>query len=133
MAEVKKINNLAWNNEDLKTFNSTNERLIDTKGFTPIEVRMQRLLESGYIAQFNTSEFDSVEEKELYLSDDYRIDPNMDLEEIQEVLYARNVRKLELIQEHQKKQAENEKSDNDLNEKPVDNSFQKDDTKSESK
>lgn len=43
MAEVKKINNLAWNNEDLKTFNSTNERLIDTKGFTPIEVSAYEL------------------------------------------------------------------------------------------
>lgn len=111
---------LKWTKKDIEEFNATNERLIDTKGFTPIEVRMQRLMESGYIAQFNSAEFDSMEEKELYLSDDYRIDPNMDLEEIQEVLYARNMRKLEMIQAHQKEQAETEKSDNDLNDKPVD-------------
>lgn len=124
---------LTWSKKDIEEFNSTNERLIDTKGFTPIEVRMQRLMESGYIAQFNTSEFDSVEERELYLSDDYRIDPNMDLEEIQEVLYARNMRKLEMIQEHQKKQAETEKSDNDLKDKPVDNNSNTDNIESESK
>lgn len=122
-----------WTKEDINIFNSLNEKLIDTKGFTPIEVRMQRLLESGYIAQFNTSEFDSVEEKELYLSDDFRINPDMDLEEIQEVLYARNMRKLEMIQEHQKQQAENEKSDNDLKNKPVDNSQKDGDNESESK
>lgn len=108
-----------WNKKDLELFNSLNVRSIDTKGFTPIEVRMQRLLESGYIAQFNTSEFDSFEEKELYLSDDYRIDPYMDLEEIQEVLYNRSLRRAELIQQH-KQQVENEKSDNVLNEKLVD-------------
>lgn len=124
---------MKWNKDDLESFNSGNERLIDTKGFTPIEVRMQRLLESGFIAQFNTAEFDSVEEKELYLSDDYRIDPNMDLEEIQEVLYARNVRKLEMIQEHQKKQVESENSDNDLKDKPVDKNSNNDNIESESK
>ena len=122
-----------WNKKDLEVYNATNKRLIDTKGFTPVEVRMQRLMESGYIAQFNTAEFDTLEEKELYLSDDYRIDPNMDIEEIQEVLYARNKRKLEMIQEHQKKQAENEKSDNDLNDKPVDKSPKDGNTKSDSK
>lgn len=124
---------IKWSKKDIEQFDATNERLIDTKGFTPIEVRMQRLMESGYIAQFNTAEFDSIEEKELYLSDDYRIDPNMDIEEIQEVLYARNMRKLEMIQEHQKQQAENEKSDNDLKNKPVDNSIKDGDNESESK
>lgn len=124
---------IEWTKKDIELFDSTNQRLIDIKGFTPIEVRMQRLMESGYIAQFNTSEFDSIEEKELYLSDDYRIDPNMDIEEIQEVLYARNMRKLEMIQEHQKQQAEIEKSDNDLKNKPVDKSNQDVDNESESK
>lgn len=122
-----------WSKKDIELFDSTNERLIDTKGFTPIEVRMQRLLESGYIAQFNTAEFDSIEEKELYLSDDYRIDPNMDLEEIQEVLYARNMRKLEMIQEHQKKQAEQNRNDSEDENKPVDKNISFDKIESESK
>lgn len=122
-----------WTKEDLEVFNSLNEKLIDTKGFTPIEVRMQRLLESGYIAQFNTAEFDSLEEKELYLSDEYRIEPSMDLEEIQDVIMARNLRKLQMIQEHQKKQAEENRSDSEDKNKPVDKNPTDDILESESK
>lgn len=127
------IKAMNWNKLDLNEFSTTNEKLIDTKGFTPIEVRMQRLLESGYIAQFNTAEFDSVEEKELYLSDDYRIDPSMDLEDIQETLMARNYRKLQMIQEHQEKQAELNRNDSEDVNKPVDKNSSVDKIESESK
>lgn len=61
----------------------------ETAGFVPLEVRFQRLVENGIQLQLKAQEFDSVDMRKLYLDDEFRVEPDDELEEIQSKLNAR--------------------------------------------
>lgn len=65
------------------------EQLVETAGFVPLEVRFQRLVESGQRVQLQAQEFDSVDMRKLYLDDEFRIEPDDELEDIYEKMNAR--------------------------------------------
>lgn len=67
------------------------EIIVETAGFVPLEVRFQRLIESGQRVQLRSQEFDSVDMRKLYLDDEYRIEPDDDLEDIYGKMEARKV------------------------------------------
>lgn len=64
-------------------------KLVETAGFTPLEVRFQRLIESGQQMRLRAEEFDSVDMRKIYLDDEYRIEPDDELEDIYEKMTAR--------------------------------------------
>lgn len=66
-----------------------NEQLVETAGFVPLEVRFQRLVEAGQRVQLKAQEFDSVDMRKLYLDDEFRIEPDDELEDIYEKMNAR--------------------------------------------
>lgn len=79
-AQIKKLNaDLSKNNEDIT----------ETAGFVPLEVKLKRFEESGMLMQFNNQEFTSNDYREAYLSPDYAITPEDELEDINEKLAAR--------------------------------------------
>lgn len=66
-----------------------NEYITETAGFIPLEVKLKRFQENGQIIQFSSSEFTSSDYRDLYLSEDLEITPEMDIEEIQEIQMKR--------------------------------------------
>lgn len=65
------------------------EVVTETAGFVPLEVRFQRLIENGIQLQLKAQEFDSVDMRKLYLDDEFRVEPDDELEDIQTKLEAR--------------------------------------------
>lgn len=65
------------------------KKMVETAGFVPLEVRFQRLIESGQQMRLRAQEFDSVDMRKLYLDDEYRIEPDDELEDIYEKMSAR--------------------------------------------
>lgn len=59
---------------------------VETAGFIPLSVKMERFIQQGIIAQFSSSDFDSHDYKDMYLNPDCQILPGDDLEEIQQKL-----------------------------------------------
>ena len=59
-----------------------NQRITETAGFIPLEVRFQKLIESGQRVTLRAQEFDSVDMRKLYLSDEFRVEPDDELEDI---------------------------------------------------
>lgn len=97
-----------FNDDEQKEFDLLNVRMMDSAGYIPLNVRMQRMLEQGYIAQFAVSEFDSTEYRQLYSGEDTTISPDMDYEDIQDVLVRRELLKREFLS---RKQNEEVKTD----------------------
>lgn len=56
---------------------------VETAGFIPLSVKMERFIQQGIIAQFSSSDFDSHDYADMYLNPDCQILPGDDLEEIQ--------------------------------------------------
>lgn len=61
----------------------------ETAGFVPLEVRFQRLFENGVRVQLRAQEFDSVDMRKLYLDDEFRVEPDDELEDIEVKLQKR--------------------------------------------
>ena len=87
----KSIDRLSENEIEtmVSDFSEHNENITETAGFVPLEVKLRRFQENGQIMQFSQSEFTSSDLRELYLSPDLEITPEMDIEEIQEVQIKR--------------------------------------------
>lgn len=66
-----------------------NEYICETAGFVPLEVKMRQFEQNGIIAQFQVSDFDSNDYRDIYLNPDFNIYPDDDLEDVQEKLEAR--------------------------------------------
>lgn len=66
-----------------------NEYIVETAGFVPLEVKMKQFEQNGIIAQFMTSDFTSNDYRDIYLNPDFEINPEDDLEDINEKLRAR--------------------------------------------
>lgn len=66
-----------------------NDYITETAGFIPLDVKLRRFQETGQIMQFHTSEFTSADYRDMYLSPDLEITPEMDLEEITEIQMKR--------------------------------------------
>lgn len=80
----EQIKQLCWNPVD------KNDYITETAGFVPLEVKLKRFEESGAQLQFMRSEFTSSDYRDMYLTPDFEITPEMDYEEIQEVLLRRS-------------------------------------------
>lgn len=74
-----------------------NPILVETAGFVPLEVRFKQLEDNGIRAQFNAAEFDSQDYRDLYLRDDIRLNPNDDLETVEEKLALQRELKEKII------------------------------------
>lgn len=98
------------NEEDLSKVPGWKEQLVDTKGFVPLEVKFKQLEEAGLQAQFNVSDLDSSQIRQVFLNPDFEITPDDDLEDIQEKLYQRELFKQQLMAQNAKR---DEKSQND--------------------
>lgn len=68
-----------------------NKEIVETAGFVPLEVKFKRFEEAGIMMQYQMGEFTSSDYREMYLSEDFEITPEDDLEDIQEKLVARQV------------------------------------------
>lgn len=67
-----------------------NERLVETAGFIPLDVKLKRFEQAGIAAQYHTSEFTSNDFRNLYANPDFELYPDDELEEVQEKLKAYN-------------------------------------------
>lgn len=47
--------------------------IVETAGFVPLEVRFKRMEQSGYVAQFYTSQFDSDDYRQIFMGDETEI------------------------------------------------------------
>lgn len=87
-----------------------NKYITETAGFVPLEVKLRRFQETGQMMAFNTQEFTSSDLRELYLSPDLEITPEMDLEEIEAVQFKRQEFVNKLIQKKAAKAASGAKA-----------------------
>lgn len=115
--EVLKPNEVKMSAAELKHWNKRNEDLCDTAGYVPMAVRMQRMIESGHIAQFTEDDFDINDYKQMYLSPEMKISPEDDLEEIQSKLELRRQYQAAIIAERSK--SNNEPKDIDKTKEEV--------------
>lgn len=81
-----------------------NDYITETAGFIPLEVKLKQFEQNGLVAQFMVSDFDSHDYRDIYLNPDYLVNPEDDLEDIQEKIALRNAHMKE-IQEAKAKQA----------------------------
>lgn len=79
--DFKKPSEDGWTNDKEK-----NLYQVETAGFIPLSVKMERFIQQGIIAQFSSSDFDSHDYQDMYLNPDCQILPGDDLEEIQQKL-----------------------------------------------
>lgn len=86
-----------------------NEYITETAGFVPLEVKMRQFEQNGIVAQFQVSDFDSNDYRDIYLNPDFNICPEDDFEDIQEKLAARNeyIEQLKKSKKYQESQADN--------------------------
>lgn len=75
-----------FNSEDMRLYDLSNKRIVDTKGFVPLEVKFKQFEQGGILAQLRADEFTSHNYREMYLSPDMEINQWDDLEEIQDKL-----------------------------------------------
>lgn len=64
--------------------------LVDTAGFIPLKAKIQKMIESGLVANLREDDFDAEIYNELYLSEEFKITSEDDLEDVQRKLIARN-------------------------------------------
>ena len=64
--------------------------LVDTAGFIPLKAKIQKMIESGIVANLREDDFDAEVYNELYLSEAFKITSEDDLEDIQAKILARN-------------------------------------------
>lgn len=64
--------------------------LVDTAGFIPLKVKIQKMIESGIVDNLREDDFDADIYNELYLSEDFKITSDDDLEDVQRKIIARN-------------------------------------------
>lgn len=77
------------------------KEITETAGYLPLNVRLKQLEQQGYIAKFNSNEFDSDEISELWTRPDFEILPTDELEDVQSKLELRRAYLRELAQKHQ--------------------------------
>lgn len=66
------------------------KELVDTAGFIPLKAKIQKMIESGIVANLKDDDFDADVYNEIYLSEDFKITSEDDLEDVQRKLSARN-------------------------------------------
>lgn len=76
-----------------------NEKIVETAGFIPLDVKFKRFEQNGLIAQFNTSEFTSNDFRNLYANPDFEIYPDDEFEEIEEKIAAYNDYRVKYMQD----------------------------------
>ena len=64
--------------------------LVDTAGFVPLKVKIQKMIESGIVANLREDDFDADIYNEIYLSEEFKITSEDDLEDVQRKIFARN-------------------------------------------
>lgn len=90
-----------------------NEDIVETAGFVPLEVRFRKLQENGQKIILEAKEFDSVDMRKLYLDEEFRIEPDDELEEI-EIKMQKRQDYIREIHEQKLKESENS-ADNPAN------------------
>lgn len=73
------------------------EKLVETAGFVPLEVRMRQMEQAGYVAQFQASDFTSSDMRAIWLNPDFEILPGDDLEEVERKTQLREQFRQELL------------------------------------
>lgn len=106
-----------------------NEDIVETAGFIPLEVRFRKLQENGQRVMLRASEFDSVDMRKMYLDDEFRVEPDDELEDIEEKLAKRQAYMNSLREERLKET--NEKEDKPVNSSEVDSKVSTDGTENE--
>lgn len=66
------------------------EDIVETAGFVPLAVRLKQMEQNGYVAQFQQSDFDSQDMRDIWFNPDFEILPGDELEEVQAKIHARN-------------------------------------------
>lgn len=103
--------------------------IVETAGFIPLEVRFKKLQENGQRVILRASEFDSIDMRKMYLDDEFRVEPDDDLEEIEEKLMKRQAYINSLREERIKET--NEKEDKPVNSSKVDSKVSSDGTETD--
>lgn len=84
------------------------ETLVETAGFVPLEVRFKQMEQNGLIAQFQLGELSPEDLRQIYLSEEFEVKPDDELEEALEKVARRNELQRLLIEERKKAQTEEE-------------------------
>lgn len=63
-----------------------NEDMTETAGFIPLEVKFKQFEQNGIINQLRSEDFTSSDYREMYLHPDFDINPEDDIEDVQEKL-----------------------------------------------
>lgn len=76
-----------------------NPCIVETAGFEPLEVKMQRFLQAGVKAQFREDQFTSHELRDMYLTPNCEVLPSDDLETVAEKLEMQNAIRMKILSE----------------------------------
>ena len=90
-----------------------NEYIVETAGFVPLSVKFKQFEQNGYLAKFNSDDFDSSDYATLY-QDDILIGPDDDEFDIADKLSLFNERKYDLMQKKAKLAETNEADRNEV-------------------
>lgn len=87
--EIHKPDEITLSDYELAERKKDNVELVDTAGFEPLKVKMQRMIENGIINRLYSDDFDIDDVTKMYMDDDYKITSEDDLEDIHEKLLRR--------------------------------------------
>lgn len=87
--EIHKPDEITLSDYELEERKKDNVELVDTAGFEPLKVKMQRMIENGIINRLYSDDFDTDDVTKMYMDDDYKITSEDDLEDIHEKLLRR--------------------------------------------
>lgn len=85
-----------------------NEKLVETAGFVPLEVRFKQMEQNGLMAQFQLGELSPEDLRQIYLSEEFEIKPDDELEDALDKVARRTALQQLLIEERKKAQTEQE-------------------------
>lgn len=83
-----------------------NPYIVETAGFQPLEVQIQRFEQAGVRAKFRSEMFDSQDYRDMYLGPDTRITADDDLEEIERKIENQNYVRQAILAQRQREYQE---------------------------
>lgn len=74
-----------------------NERIVETAGFVPLDVKFKQFEQNGIRAQLVASDFDSSDMRQIYFGENNTIYPNDDIETVNEKLLRQALTRQQIL------------------------------------
>lgn len=92
---------ITWNlpvHDDFTKDKEMNPYIVETAGFVPLDVQIQKFEQAGVRARFRSDMFDSSDYRDMYLNEDLRINPSDDEIDVERKIKLQNFVKNKILE-----------------------------------